>query len=63
MARCWVGTARPDPPPPPPLDAPRSTVPRPAHTRLRETLVDILGLDDGCSDDAIIVAVRMRVGG
>ena len=57
MSRAW-----PDPPPPPPEPpppGPRVTVPLPAHIRLRDELLNLLGLEDGCSDDAILMPVRL----
>lgn len=38
------------------VTVPRVTVPPPAHTRLRDALIEIYGLDYDCSDDRIIAA-------
>lgn len=57
MARVWVA-----PPPEPDRPAPVITVPpRATHGRLRDRLVEALGLDDGCSDDAIVLAVHLLI--
>ncbi len=58
MSRVWCGP----PPPPPPLPepaGPRVTVTH--HRRLRDRLIEIYGLDDGCSDDRIVLAALEHV--
>ena len=59
VSRVWVSAPPPPEPEPPPADAPRSTVPKPAHIRVREELIEIYGLDDDCSDDTVILTARM----
>lgn len=59
MSRVWR-PAPPQPDPPRPPDGPRVSVPRPSHARLRDSLIEILGLDDDCSDGAIVAAVLLR---
>ncbi len=54
----WQPPPHPDPSPQP--DGPRVTVPRPTHARLRDSLIEVLGLDDDCSDGAIVAAVLLR---
>lgn len=54
----WPPPPHPDPSPQP--DGPRVTVPRPTHARLRDSLIEVLGLDDDCSDGAIVAAVLLR---
>lgn len=57
MSRIW--SAPPAPPPTPsPLAGPVVTVPQPDYTRLRETLIEVYGLDAGCTDNAIVLAAR-----
>lgn len=56
MARTWFG-----PLPEPPRQPPTITPPPAPHARLRDRLVEALGLDDGCSDDAIVVAVHLLI--